>query len=205
MRRARAWRRALPTRRPSAAPIASRRRARGCATCSARRRRSSTRPSRLPVRAGNAIACLALLAASGAAAEEPVPAPRDPARDVEQRRPGSSEPRRYVPPPADPSQVPPPLPALPRETLPVPDRWRIMRGLGMNSPWFDPYNQNLLKGDLPVVRDWFVNVGVVSDTLAEFRALPIPVGAQTTQGPDSLDTFGRGRQSTLAQTFVVSI
>jgi len=70
------------------------------------------------------------------------------------------------------------MPALPRETLPVPDRWRIMRALGAGSPWFDPYNQNLLKGDLPVVRDWFVNVGVVSDTLAEWRALPTPVGPQ---------------------------
>jgi hypothetical protein len=62
-----------------------------------------------------------------------------------------------------------------------------------------------LKGDLPVVRDWFVSVGVVSDSLAEFRALPTPVGAQASERPDSLDTYGRGRQSTVAQTVVVSI
>jgi hypothetical protein len=157
------------------------------------------------VRAGSALATFALVAAAGVAAEEPVPAPRDPAREIEQRRPGPGETQRYVPPPADPSQVPPPLPGAPRATLPVPDRWRIMRGLGMGTPWFDPYNQNLIKGDLPMVRDWFVNVGVVSDSLAELRALPTPVGPQTTQQPDSLDTFGRGRQSTLAQTFIVSV
>jgi hypothetical protein len=145
------------------------------------------------------------LLAFNALAEEPAPPPRDPAQEIVPRRPGPSEPQRYVPPPPDPSQVPPPMPAAPRQTLPVPDRWRIMRGLGMDSPWFDPYNQNLLKGDLPVVRDWFVNVGVVSDTLAEFRALPTPVGPQTSERPGSLDVFGRGDQSTLAQTFIVSL
>jgi hypothetical protein len=143
--------------------------------------------------------------AAGAAAEEPAPPERDPAREVLPRRPGPSEPQRYVPPPPDPSQVPPPTAAAPREALPVPDRWRIMRALGMQSSWIDPYNQNLLKGDLPVVRDWFVNVGVVSDTLFEFRALPTPVGPQASERPDSLDVFGRGKQSTFAQTVVLSL
>lgn len=156
------------------------------------------------MRASSLLGALAL-SALPAFAEEPAPTPRDPSKEVEQRRPGPSEPQRYVPPPADASQVPPPLPAATRESLPVPDRWRIMRGLGRTSPWFDPYNQNLLKGDLPVVHDWFVNLGVVSDTLAEFRALPTPVGPQTSARPDSLDTFGHGRQSTLAQTFIVSM
>jgi hypothetical protein len=104
----------------------------------------------------------------------------------------------------DPSQVPAPAGSLPRESVPVADRWRIMQSLGMKRPWFDPYNQNVVKGDLPVVGDWFVIVGVISDTLAEFRRLPTPVGPQTSQRPDSLDVFGRGKQSTLAQTFIVS-
>jgi len=112
---------------------------------------------------------------------------------------------RYVPPPAEPSQVPPPLAIQPRESLPVPDRWRIMQGLGLRHPWIDPYNQNVLKGDLPVYRDWFVSLGVVSDTLAEFRRLPIPVGPQTTDRPGSNDVFGHGKQSTLAETLIVSL
>jgi hypothetical protein len=160
----------------------------------------------MPVRTSSrlALSCLAAGMAVATEAMEPAPPERDPAREVVPRRPGTSEPQRYVPPLPDPSQVPPPMPALPRETLPVPDRWRIMRALGAGSPWFDPYNQNLLKGDLPVVRDWFVNVGVVSDTLAEWRALPTPVGPQSALRPDSLDVFGQGRQSTLAQTFIAS-
>jgi hypothetical protein len=127
--------------------------------------------------------------------------------EVTQKRPGPSEPLRYVPPLADPSQVPAPAAALPRETLPVPDRWRIMRALGFAFPWYDPYNQNVLKGDLPIdaKREWFVNVGAVSDTLLEARRLPTPVGPQSTDRPGSVDVFGRGKQSTLAETLVVSM
>lgn len=138
-------------------------------------------------------------------AEVPAPPPADPDREVAPRRAGPSEPLRYFPPPVDPQQVPSPAPSAPRDTLPVTDRWRIMQALGFRAPWFDPYNQNLLKGDLPVVRDWFVNLGVVSDTLVEARRLPTPVGPQTSERPGSLDVFGRGRQSTLAQTLVVSM
>ena len=86
----------------------------------------------------------------------------------------------------------------------MPDRWRIMQALGLKSPWYDPYNQNVLKGDLPVWRDWFVNAGLVSDTLLELRRLPTPVGSQSTQRPGSLDVFGQGRQSTFAQTLIGS-
>ena len=156
-------------------------------------------------RASRAAGLAALLLAPPASAEEAAPPARDRSQGIEQRRPGPSEPQRYVPPPPDASKVPPPMPSAPRETLPVPDRWRIMRGLGLQPPLFDPYNQNPLKGDLPVVRDWFVNLGVVSDTLAELRALPTPVGPQTSERPGSLDVYGHGRQSTIAQTFIVSI
>jgi len=139
------------------------------------------------------------------AADEPMPPPADPDREVAPRRPGPSEPLRYFPPPVDPLQVPPPMPAAPRETLPVADRWRIMKALGVDSPWYDPYNPNWLKGDLPFARDWFANVGVVSDTLLEARRLPTPVGAQATDRPGSVDVFGRGKQSTLAETLIVSM
>ena len=140
-----------------------------------------------------------------ALADEPMPAPADPDRDVAQRRPGPSEPLRYLPPLPDPSQVPPPTASARREVLPVPDRWRIMQALGLKTPWYDPYNQNWLKGDLPFARDWFTNVGVISDTLLEARRLPTPVGPQTTDRPGSVDVFGRGKQSTLAETLVVSM
>ncbi len=152
-------------------------------------------------------ACSALIAALPlvAWADVPAPPPPDPDREVAPRRAGPSEPLRYFPPPVDPAQVPSPAPSAPRDTLPVTDRWRIMQGLGLRSPWFDPYNQNVLKGDLPVWRDWFVNVGAVSDTLVEARRLPTPVGPQTTERPDSVDVFGRARHSTVVQSVIVSL
>jgi hypothetical protein len=107
----------------------------------------------------------------------------------------------------DPSQVPPPSPLLPRETVPVPDRWRIVDQLGIvNQHVFDPYNPNTLKGDRPVFgEDWFFNLGVISDTLFEARKLPTPSGAQSSQDPQANDQFGRGRQSTFAQNLIVSL
>jgi hypothetical protein len=155
------------------------------------------------------------------AQEQKFPPDRAP-DEIAPRRAGPSEPERYFPPPVDPAQVPAPLPEVRRETLPVPDRWRIMQALGFKSPWFDPYNQNVLKGDLPVANepwlrehfpgladklapDWFVNLGAVSDSLGEARRLPTPVGPQTTLQPGSVDVFGRGKQSTLSETLIVSM
>ena len=173
---------------------------------------------------GRAMTCAVMLAGAwgGAFAQEQAyPPVRDPDREIAPRRVGPSEPLRYVPPVADPSQVPPPLANAPRESLPVADRWRIMQALGLVHPWYDPYHQNVLKGDLPIGEepwvkarfpalahklgsDWFVNVGVVSDTLVELRRLPTPVGPQTADRPGSVDTFGRGRQSTIAETLATS-
>jgi hypothetical protein len=128
---------------------------------------------------------------------------------IERRRPQGVpvEPRLPV---IDPSQVPPPEPWLRRESLPVRDRWRIMRSLEMlpYSRW-DPYNPNLLKGDLPIadgaLKGWFFNLAAISDTLLELRRLPTPVGAQSTLRPGSPGQFGSGTQSTLAQTVIVSL
>jgi hypothetical protein len=154
--------------------------------------------------------------------DPPLPTRRDREQEVAPRRAGPSEPLQYVPPPPDPQKVLPPTPSARRETLPVPDRWRIMQALGLRSPWYDPYNQNVLKGDLPVgdeswfrerfpdlarrlSPDWFLNLGLVSDTLLEARRLPTPVGAQSTRNPGALDVFGQGKQSTFAQTFIASV
>ena len=166
-------------------------------------------------------AALALCSAL-ALAEERTPPERDPENEIVIRRPGPSAPQQYVPPLPHPSQVPGPTSASRREMLSVPDRWRIMRSLGVRYPWYDPYNQNVLKGDLPIADeswlrerfprlaktlspDWFLNLGLVSDTVIEARRLPTPVGIQTTQRPGSLDVFGQGRQSTLVETLVVSL
>lgn len=142
--------------------------------------------------------------------------------EVPLRRPGDSKPVEFFPPAADPKQVPGPLPAAVRESVPLPDRWRIMQALGFKFPWHDPYNQNILKGDIPIGDDpwlkekfpllaekfhgeWFSNVGVISDSLVEFRRLPTPVAPQTSIRPQSDDIFGQGKQSTVSQTLIVSL
>ena len=90
---------------------------------------------------------------------------------------------------------------------PVPDRWRLAGALGVSKPrLIDPYNQNFLKGDIPIkgTEDLFLNIGVVSDTVVEPRSFPIPVGVQTTQRAGSLDVFGKDTSLVLAQTFIIS-
>jgi hypothetical protein len=112
----------------------------------------------------------------------------------------------------------------------VPDRWRITSTLcpkggdqsiyalypnirAMCRPITDPYHHNWLKGDEPIPQkykpgflkgnDWFFIVNAISDTIIEPRSFPIPVGNQTTENPNEIDTFGRSHSLVLAQTFIV--
>jgi len=104
----------------------------------------------------------------------------------------------------------PPPEAFPKDEIPVPDRWRLAGALGVSRPrLLDPYNQNVLKGDIPILRKWlgegwFVNASFISDTVIEPRSFPIPVSVQTTQRPGSLDVFGKDTSLVLAQTFIVA-
>jgi hypothetical protein len=135
--------------------------------------------------------------------------PPDP-EALERRRPQGTplEPRLPL---IDPARVPPPSALVMHEEIPVRDRWRIVKSLGL-MPYnkLDPYNPNVLKGDLPVLQkglgeDWFFNLTAVSDTLIEARRLPTPVGAQSTQNPGSNATLGDGRQSAFVETAIVSL
>jgi hypothetical protein len=125
---------------------------------------------------------------------------------VAQRQP-MGKPFEALIPAIDPRQVPPPEALLPRESIPVPDRWRLMDQLGLvHQRWYDPYNPNTIKGDRPVFGDdWFVNFGAVSDTLFEWRQVPTPIGAQSTQNPQSDNQFGGSRQSLFNQNFILSL
>lgn len=148
------------------------------------------------------------LAQTGSAA--PATTATEPEADaVELRRP-QTEPLRYWLPPIDPNQVPAPGRLDPRVSLPVPDRWRIMESLGQVDRWWDPYNNNTIKGDKPFKPlahwgpDWFLNIGVVSDTLVEARRIPVPAGAQSSNKPLASNVFGGTTQTALVQTVVVS-
>jgi hypothetical protein len=87
--------------------------------------------------------------------------------------------------------------------MPVPDRWNLplpeweRYGVQGDYPyvsghWWDPFNQNRLKGDYPILgkQTFFVFTGV-SDSLLEGRNLPTPSGVST-ERPGSERFFGRG-------------
>lgn len=127
----------------------------------------------------------------------------------------------------------PPPEAFPSDHIAIPDRWRLIQSLGIvRERWWDPYNQNTLKGDRPLCipteeeqerrraagvprcatprilgltgPDWFFVGSAISDTVIEPRSFPIPGGEQNTQRPDSNDVFGRNNSLVLAQTFIFS-
>lgn len=102
---------------------------------------------------------------------------------------------------------------------PLPDRWRIEmpqwdrypgpfpppqeQPYERGSIW-DPYHQNVLKGDYPVLgNDIFLFLELQSDTLAEGRRFPIPSGVST-EDPRSAGFFGDFDQFLFAQNFVIS-
>ena len=111
----------------------------------------------------------------------------------------------------DPAQVEAPAPFLQRDGIPIRDRWRLVKALNL-LPYepLDPYNPNVIKGDLPVLQDvlgddWFFNLTAISDTLYESRRLPTPIGIQSSLDAGTNGTLGRGKQYTIAETAIVSL
>ena len=84
---------------------------------------------------------------------------------------------------------------------PMKDRWRI----GYTGRWWDPYNQNILKGDYAIdgKRTFFI-LSLVSDTLFEARRLPTPQGASPTS-PGNNEFFGNGHQLFVNENLIVSL
>jgi hypothetical protein len=159
------------------------------------------------------LALLLTLPLIGAVARSTVDAADDDVR-FERRRPGSgteTAPKEPATDSASPTEAPEPLapaasylPAPP--FVPIPDRWRIVEELGVESRWWDPYNRNPAKADRPFAPgEWFVNVGFVSDTVYEARRLPVGRGSQGTGGAGDLDPFGDGDQMLVNQNFVAEV
>jgi hypothetical protein len=126
------------------------------------------------------------------------------ATQIPRRRPGHA----YEPMPEITAQNPDGVPPAPvdqaGEFLPVPDRWRIMESLGYKFPWYDPYHQNLLKGDKPIDgKDHFLSLSAISDSTLKAMSVPTPVGPQGTGGAGELDALGRVRQLAFAQTLIL--
>ena len=125
-----------------------------------------------------------------------VPASASPASQPTLEETGRA-PRRQVierAPPAYISPIPRPGVADFVESVPVPDRWRVVESLGYTERWWDPYNRNALKADRPVHDDWFFNLGLISDSVYELRDVPTPVGGISTQRPGGNDIFAEADQ-----------
>jgi hypothetical protein len=130
-------------------------------------------------------------------------APVSPPRDAQYEGGSGREARRQGPPPREtPTNTSPiPRPAMVdyQDAVPIPDRWRIVEALGYKNNIFDPYNRNVLKADRPVYgEDWFFSISLISDTFAEVRDTPVPVGGIAAEA-GKLGIFGGDNQMSLQQ------
>ena len=93
-----------------------------------------------------------------------------------------------------------PLPEL----VAVPDRWRIVTSLGYPENKLDPYHgNNVLKGDRPAFGgDWFVSLGMISDSTFEARSVPTPVASATPPSQGQIDLPGESAQNAFTQNFI---
>lgn len=95
--------------------------------------------------------------------------------------------------------------------VPIEDRWRVgfpeWDRYGKGNPdvddqpyetghWWDPYNQNLLKGDYPVIgQHTFLNITATNEMLNEFREVPTGTTPfESTVNPNQEEFFGNPRQ-----------
>lgn len=89
-----------------------------------------------------------------------------------------------------------------------PDRWRI--GFPDDPRYergesYDPYHQNVLKGDYPIFGQHnFLVVTAESDSFFNARRIPVPSDVSS-QRPDSSEFFGRGGQFFGRQNFILSL
>ena len=110
-------------------------------------------------------------------------------------------------------------PQISNDRREVRDRWRIgfpeydrygdegARGRDVpftRNRWYDPYSQNTLKGDYPILNnDIFLILSAVSKSEIEIRRTPAPTGVSS-QDPDSNNPFGRPESLSFNQTLQFS-
>jgi hypothetical protein len=135
--------------------------------------------------------------------EEPEPPPSVSTRPVEIFKTPTDPPRGF----AGPSRIDNSDQMTP-DFVPTSDRWRIgypedprfERG-----KWYNPYRQNVLKGDYPIFgQSNFLVLNLDSDSLFIGRRLPLPSDVSS-QRPDSAEFFGRGVNAFFRQNFNLSI
>ena len=153
----------------------------------------------LPVACDGGEPGMAVAASEPAVLAQAPPAPAD----ATERPPGFSG-RRAVP-----TQTSP-------DFVPIPDRWRLglpdwnryerpLEAPFVRGRWWDPYNQNILKGDYPIFgQKYFLNVSAISDSLLELRRIPLPSNVSAAD-PNNADFFGQGDQLFFNQNWIFSL
>ena len=119
----------------------------------------------------------------------------------------------YQQPPTFPGQPPERLP----DYIPVPNRWELRYPVTPRYPGdfsglypytersaVNPYRQNKLKGDIPVIGDSVFSVAkVIVETPFEYRKVPT-IGGISTDRPDTEAFFGEGQQWATLPTVLAS-
>jgi len=108
-----------------------------------------------------------------------------------------------------------PLPPADKVFTPMPARWKYdwpdyrRYNVPGDIPYvkghfFDPFNQNRLKGDAPLFGQTFLKIDLVSDTFVDPRRLPAGSGIST-QRPGSAGFFGRFGQFAMDENLSFSV
>jgi len=105
------------------------------------------------------------------------------------------------------------LPPSQEVFLEMPERWNVAMpewnryGRSGEYPyvrtshWWDPFNRNRLKGDVPIFgQQTFLNITATSDTSLDERRVPSTSNISSA-APGSSEYFGRGEQFALSETF----
>jgi len=113
---------------------------------------------------------------------------------------------RTEPPPATKSREKKPLP---KDFEPVSNRWRDIKTppyeRNVKGRWYDPYNQNRLKGDYPILgQNTFLVFTATTDYLVDVVRLPTPSGISTAV-VQSQNFFGQGERVISLNTLRLSI
>lgn len=92
---------------------------------------------------------------------------------------------------------------------PVEDRWRGVQAppyeLNDKGRWYDPYNQNILKGDYPFIgQNTFLRLTLAADNFAEGARTPTPSGVSAF-GAQRADFFGMGERFSVNENIRFSL
>jgi Carboxypeptidase regulatory-like domain len=145
--------------------------------------------------------------AAPASPTPPPPTPTPPAKPTTPAPPTTPPPTPPAVPPPPPPALRPAAPEIVQDYIPTPDRWRLEFPAWNRypeniegeipfepGPGLNPYKQNRLKGDYPIIGNeiFFVFTGV-SEIPFEYRKVPT-VGGVSGERPNSEPFFGEGEQ-----------